>query len=172
MTAETNNVPNIAEVNALIAASWQAMDYRPTVVLGLVNPEGRAILVESPRHPGEWGLVQGGIEREESIPVAAIRELNEELGIMPQDVVLGGVVEAMKSDIPDGHSDKRGFSKGKLYIVQQALYTGDGLLTPNPDEVRTVIFANNEERERRLAHKRPEKAELIRRALATARQVA
>ncbi len=172
MTAETNSVPNIAEVNALIADSWQAMDYRPTVVVSLVNRAGLALLVESAKHLGEWGLVQGGINYEEPIPSAALRELDEELGIKPQDVILGEIVDTMKSDSPSGHKPASEFSNGKLYVVQQALYTGDGLLTPKPDEVHQAMFATVEEREQRLTGKRAEKAELIRRALATTRQVA
>jgi len=47
----------------------------------LVLAEGKVLLVQTWHGPGNWSLPGGGINKDEDIPVAATRELMEEVGI-------------------------------------------------------------------------------------------
>jgi 8-oxo-dGTP pyrophosphatase MutT (NUDIX family) len=154
-------------IDAVVAQSWERRDFRPVAVAAITDQLGRFLLVESAKQLGEWGLVQGGIDPGESVDAALTREAAEEVGIRPADLTIGGVTEITKSKIPNGHSQRRGFSDGKLYVVERVLYTGDGTLTLDPAEVNDAVWAAPDQVEKYIANKRPEKAELIRRALAT-----
>jgi 8-oxo-dGTP pyrophosphatase MutT (NUDIX family) len=68
---------------------------RPTVRVLLFDPQGRVLLMKGrlpsrPQGPGYWFAVGGGVEPDESLEDAAVRELVEETGFT--EVELGPVV--------------------------------------------------------------------------------
>ncbi len=59
-------------------------DYRGALVMPF-DREGRALLqlrdLHAPVRPGEWGMFGGGVEGEETLREAALREFEEETGL-------------------------------------------------------------------------------------------
>jgi putative (di)nucleoside polyphosphate hydrolase len=62
--------------------------FRAGVVAVVRRPDGRVMAFERVDLPGQWQLPQGGLEAGESPVEAAWRELAEETGLGPNDVVL------------------------------------------------------------------------------------
>ncbi len=66
-----------------------ALPYRPNVGIMLVNPSGKIFVAQRLDSPGPaWQMPQGGIDKNEDPNVAALRELEEETGISPQNVTV------------------------------------------------------------------------------------
>ena len=54
--------------------------YRPCVGIALFNKDGKVFVGERIDTPGAWQMPQGGIDPNEDLEVAAMRELKEEIG--------------------------------------------------------------------------------------------
>jgi len=55
---------------------------RDVAVVGLRDPEGRVLMVQTRRFPSRWQPIGGGIDPGDSGPVATlVRELGEEAGL-------------------------------------------------------------------------------------------
>lgn len=54
--------------------------YRLCVGICLLNKDGKAFVGERIDTPGAWQMPQGGIEKNEDLLIAALRELKEEIG--------------------------------------------------------------------------------------------
>ena len=69
--------------------------YRPNAALLLTDGHGRVLCCE--RHDETYGdalqIVQGGIEPDEDVITAALREASEELGVDPLVITVLGVME-------------------------------------------------------------------------------
>ncbi len=65
-----------------------ALPYRPCVGIVLVNADGLVFTAERIDTPGAWQMPQGGIDRDETPEVAALRELQEEIGASPDIVTI------------------------------------------------------------------------------------
>ncbi|KRF37652.1 NUDIX domain-containing protein [Nocardioides sp. Soil805] len=67
---------------------------KSVVMVGLLDTRGRVLLQERDEHapvePDTWCLVGGGVEEGESPETAAHRELEEETGIVCDDLVWSG----------------------------------------------------------------------------------
>lgn len=78
------------------------LPYRPCVGVMLTNGAGQVFVAERIDAPGAWQMPQGGIDKGEGPREAALRELEEEIGVTPEQVV----VEAehpdwLRYDLPD-----------------------------------------------------------------------
>ena len=54
--------------------------YPAAVVVAIVNDDEELLLLESPRRPGWWEPVNGGVDAAETLIEAALREVREEAG--------------------------------------------------------------------------------------------
>jgi len=98
------------------------------------DEDGGVILTKrAPRmraHPGQWALPGGRIDADETAPLAARRELDEELGLrLDEATVLGEL---------DDYPTRSGY---RITPVVMWLDAGIGDLSPNPSEVASVHVA-------------------------------
>ncbi len=116
-----------AVVLALVNAGYDAPVY------GMVQPPpAEAALILTRRsarlqnHAGQWALPGGMVEAGETAQQAALRELEEEVGLcLPGDAVLGRL---------DDFTTRSGFT-----ISPVVVWAGENpAIVPNPDEVRAV----------------------------------
>lgn len=79
-----------------------ALPYRPCVGILLLNKDGLIFTGERIDAPGAWQMPQGGIDDGETPRAAAVRELGEEIGVLPQHVeVIGQTQDWVTYDLPD-----------------------------------------------------------------------
>ena len=62
--------------------------FRANVGIVVVRADGLVLALERSDRPGQWQFPQGGLDEGEEPPEAALRELEEETGIRPQQVEL------------------------------------------------------------------------------------
>ncbi len=66
-----------------------ALPYRPNVGVMLVNPKGKIFVAQRIDSPGPaWQMPQGGIDKGEKSKAAALRELEEETGVVADLVTI------------------------------------------------------------------------------------
>ncbi|MEL7105988.1 MAG: RNA pyrophosphohydrolase [Pseudomonadota bacterium] len=65
-----------------------ALPLRPCVGVVLANARGEVFLAERIDTPGAWQMPQGGIDPGEDAQTAALRELEEEIGVPPRLVAV------------------------------------------------------------------------------------
>jgi putative (di)nucleoside polyphosphate hydrolase len=92
--------------------------YRPNVGIILVNQKNEVFWGKRIREHA-WQFPQGGINQGESPMQAMLRELHEEVGLLPDHVrVLGRTREWLRYDVPDTfiRRESRGHYKGQKQI--------------------------------------------------------
>ncbi len=111
------------------------LPYRPCVGIMLLNDQGLIFTGERLDKPNAWQMPQGGIDTGETEKVAALRELEEEIGVSPEQVdILNHTENWVYYDLPDDLLGKvwggqfRG-QKQKWFLMQ--LKTGDDAININ-----------------------------------------
>lgn len=66
---------------------FEHLPYRPCVGLALFNAQGQVFVGERLDNLGSWQMPQGGIDAGESVEVAAMRELGEEVGTHKAEIL-------------------------------------------------------------------------------------
>ena len=78
--------------------------YRPCVGVMLVNAEGKVFVGRriDNREGDWWQMPQGGVDEDEDLRAAALRELAEETGIGAEHIsIIGQMEEPVRYDLPD-----------------------------------------------------------------------
>lgn len=79
-----------------------ALPYRPCAGILLLNSNDQIFVGERLDRPGAWQMPQGGIDEGESPEVAALRELEEEIGVRADQVqLLAQTQDWVLYDLPD-----------------------------------------------------------------------
>lgn len=63
-------------------------EYRANVAALLVNEEGLLLVCERLKNKGAWQFPQGGVDEGEAHDAALLREVQEEVGLLPEDYVV------------------------------------------------------------------------------------
>jgi putative (di)nucleoside polyphosphate hydrolase len=105
-------------------------DYRPCVGVMLVNAEGRVFVGRriDNREGDWWQMPQGGVDEDEDLRVAALRELAEETGVLEEHVsIIGRMDESIRYDLPDELQGKLwgGKYRGQEQVWFCARFTGE-----------------------------------------------
>lgn len=78
------------------------LPYRPCVGVMLINAEGQIFAGERLDTPDAWQMPQGGVDAGESLEEAALRELEEEIGVRADQVrVLNSTQDWVFYDLPE-----------------------------------------------------------------------
>ena len=83
------------------------LSYRKNVAAFVLNQEGKILLCERSDIPNSWQLPQGGVEENEDLEAAMLRELSEEIGTS-EVTILDQLTKGIKYDWPK-KLHKRGF---------------------------------------------------------------
>lgn len=79
-----------------------SLPYRPCAGIVLLNSHDQIFVGERLDRPGAWQMPQGGIDEGETPEHAALRELEEEIGVSPADTeLLGRTQDWVLYDLPD-----------------------------------------------------------------------
>ncbi|MCK4869772.1 MAG: RNA pyrophosphohydrolase [Gammaproteobacteria bacterium] len=65
--------------------------YRLNVGIIIANKEGKLFWGRRPGHKDAWQFPQGGVNNYETLEETMLRELNEEVGLNPEDIEIVGV---------------------------------------------------------------------------------
>lgn len=101
------------------------LPYRPCAGFMLVNAQGLVFVGErlDARAKGFWQMPQGGIDAGEDPKTAALRELEEETGVSPNQVeIIAGGSKTFKYDLPPELLGR--IWKGKYRGQEQYWYLG------------------------------------------------
>ncbi len=78
------------------------LPYRPCVGVMLINAEGKIFAGERIDTPDAWQMPQGGVDEGETLEAAALRELEEEIGVSADQVtILKATPDWVYYDLPD-----------------------------------------------------------------------
>lgn len=102
-----------------------ALPYRPCVGIVLLNPEKKVFVGERIDTPGAWQMPQGGIDFEEDIKGAALRELYEEIGTAQAEIIRIAK-KKLRYDLPESTRQKlwNGTFRGQEQTWVAAKFTG------------------------------------------------
>lgn len=105
-----------------------ALPYRPAAGIMLLDRNGRVFVAQRRDSTLEaWQMPQGGLDEGEDAEAGALRELEEETGILPALVeILARAPEALHYDLPDDLLGKiwKGRYRGQCQVWFLARFTG------------------------------------------------
>lgn len=94
------------------------LPYRRGVGLCLFNPAGLVLVAERRDRPGAWQMPQGGVNKEEALHIAALRELKEEIGTDNAEII-ARCPDKLRYEFPDWSQYKGGIFRGKYRGQEQ-----------------------------------------------------
>lgn len=97
------------------------LPYRTGVGLCLFNRDGLVLCAERRDYPGAWQMPQGGVQRNEDLQIAALRELKEEIGT-DNAAIIGTLPEKLRYEFPDYLQYRHGVFRGKYRGQEQTWF--------------------------------------------------
>ncbi|MFY9287810.1 MAG: RNA pyrophosphohydrolase [Alphaproteobacteria bacterium] len=94
------------------------LPYRRGVGLCLFNAQGLVLVAERRDRRGAWQMPQGGIQKDEDLRVAALRELKEEIGTDNAEII-AMLPEKLTYEFPDWLQYRGGVFRGKYRGQEQ-----------------------------------------------------
>src|SRR5471030_2775696 len=94
------------------------LPYRRGVGLCLFNNQGLVLVAERRDRRGAWQMPQGGVQKEEVLHLAGLRELKEEIGTENADII-AHLPEKLTYEFPDCLQYKGGIFRGKYRGQEQ-----------------------------------------------------
>jgi len=94
------------------------LPYRRGVGLCLFNKQGLVLVAERRDRRGAWQMPQGGVNREEILHAAALREMKEEIGT-DNAIIIAKLPEKLRYEFPDWLQYKGGVFRGKYRGQEQ-----------------------------------------------------
>lgn len=152
------------KLNREIAKLHIAKKYRPTVVIILRNTAGQFLLVKSANSHQTWGFIQGGVNPDEGVISALLRELKEEVGIYGKEIGLIWYCGSNLINIVEWEQ-RDGFVNGKKYFYFITICDSSVTLRLQSDEVADFAWVNPKDIPSLLGSKNEEKRQLILSAL-------
>lgn len=120
-----------------------SLPYRSCVGVMLVNNEGKVWQGERIDTPEAWQMPQGGVSEGESLKYAALRELEEEIGVKAPDVeIIAQTEDWLSYDLPDelvGVVWNGRYKGQKMHWFLMRLIASDSVIninTANPEFAR------------------------------------
>lgn len=153
------------ELQKIVEEAYKEKKYRPCIVAILVNSKGRILLVQSKKNENDWSFPQGGIDQDEDVAKALHREIEEETGIKKVEISNIQYIDKMVLDAEPGRTDKRQFTKGKLYVFFRVLYTGENFLTLDENELTNYKWVAEEVFDEATQTTREEKRAMMKKML-------
>ncbi len=81
---------------------YSSLPYRPCVGVMLINQQGKVWHGERIDTLGAWQMPQGGVDESESLKYAALRELEEEIGVTAEQVdIIAQTEDWLSYDLPE-----------------------------------------------------------------------
>lgn len=148
-------------ISALIKEAHNKKEYRPVAMAMIINVEEKILFVQSAENSKAWYLPQGGIELEEGGVQTLFRELEEEVGILPEQLSNIQYIGSEDLNAEIARVDKRGFKLGKRYFVFSVKYSGPNNLSVNKKEISNYAWVNPNNVSEILSTTREDKANLI-----------
>lgn len=133
---------DLTRIQALASRAHQDKEYRPVAAGLITDQQGRVLFVQSAKNTDDWGFPQGGVEPGEEVVDALLREINEEVGILPRELHVDAFLHTEDLDAPPERTSRRGFTKGKRYFFFALTYHGDGNLTCDPKEIHSCQWVS------------------------------
>jgi putative (di)nucleoside polyphosphate hydrolase len=96
-------------------------EYRPNVAALMVNKDGYLLVCERLLNPGAWQFPQGGVSEGESLETAIQREVEEEIGLKPEDYKIERSKGLYWYDFPLGSQKKKPSHKAD-FVGQEQTY--------------------------------------------------
>jgi putative (di)nucleoside polyphosphate hydrolase len=94
------------------------LPYRRGVGLCLFNDKGLVLIAERRDRRGAWQMPQGGVQKEEALETAALRELKEEIGTDRAEII-ARIPEKLRYEFPDYLQYRHGIFRGKYRGQEQ-----------------------------------------------------
>lgn len=94
------------------------LPYRQGVGLCLFNDKGFVFVAERRDRRGAWQMPQGGVQKDEILHLAALRELKEEIGTDNAEII-EKLPEKLRYEFPDWLQYKGGVFRGKYRGQEQ-----------------------------------------------------
>ncbi len=96
-------------------------EYRPNVAALMINGAGQLLVCERLLNPGAWQFPQGGVDEGEPLEVAILREVEEEIGLKPEDYEVERSKGGYRYDYPPGVQKNKPPHKAK-FVGQEQTY--------------------------------------------------
>ena len=97
-------------------------EYRANVAALLVNEEGLLLVCERLKNKGAWQFPQGGVDEGEAHDAALPREVQEEVGLLPEDYVVEESRGGYRYEFPPDVRANKPAHKAKFVGQEQRYY--------------------------------------------------